>query len=171
LSRSPHLPRNLVPATPDAVFYVCRRMRADEIEQLRAFYSLDDANGKFDADAVAIMLLNKQGPRYTVLQDDGTPAVCFGLEMIVDGVWQPWMAGTAEGWERNWRAITKGCRWVLHGIFNLGARRLEMSAIESRVQTHEWYQRALKMTPEGVKRKFGRNGENVHLFAVLAEDV
>jgi hypothetical protein len=165
------MPPNLVPATPENVFDLCRRMRSDEIAQLRAFYDVDKADGQFDADAVALMLLNKQSPRYAVLQDDGDPAVCFGLEMVAEGVWQPWMVGSQEGWERNWRSITKACRWVLHSLFSAGGRRLEMSAIESRVQTHEWYQRALKMSPEGVKRKFGRNGENVHLFAVLPEDL
>lgn len=164
-------PANLFPARTEDVFHVCRQMRPDEIAQLRAFYACDADDGTFDADAVAVMLLSKPQPRYVVVQDDGKPAVCFGLEMVSEGVWQPWMAGTAEGWERNWRSITKCCRWVLHGLFATGARRMQMSAIASRTGACQWYERGLLMKREGLLRHFGRNGEDIVVFGVVAEDL
>lgn len=164
----PPPPRNLVQATADHVYYLCRRMRPDEVDQLRAFYAVDREDGTFDADAVAAMLMVKQGPRYTVLQADGLPAVSFGMDLVHDGVWQPWMVGTMEGWESNWRSITKACRWVRDALFdNPDNRRLQMSALVSRTGACRWYERGLGMSHEGVMRGFGRNGEDIALYSVL----
>ena len=166
------MPSNLYPARTEDVFHVCRNMRPDEIEQLRAFYPVDDAQGRFDADAVAVMLLSKPAPRYVVVQNDGVPAVCFGLDLITDGVWQPWMAGTLLGWERNWRSITRACRWVLRNLFEQpGTRRMQMSAIASRPGACQWYERGLLMKREGLLRRFGRNGEDIVVYGLVAEDL
>jgi hypothetical protein len=158
----------MVEATADHVFYLCRRMRPDEIEQLRAFYAVDKVDGSFDADAVAVMLLGKRGPRYTIYQPDGFPAVSFGLDLVHDGVWQPWMVGTLEGWESSWRSITRGCRWVRDALFSEPAnRRLQMSALVSRAGACHWYEKGLGMSFEGVMRGYGRNGEDIALYSVL----
>lgn len=163
-------PSCLVPLTPLHVIYLCERMREDEIEQLKAFTHLEDADGNYDPNAAARMFLAKSGPQFTVMGRDGFPAVCGGYDMAADGVWQSWMVGSMDGWEANWRTITKSSRWLMWSLFRTGARRLQTSAIASRCQAHEWYVRGLGMTHEGVQRKAGLNGEDVHHFGILAEE-
>jgi hypothetical protein len=163
-------PSNLIPMKPIHVLYLCERMRPDEIEQLHAFVNIEGADGEYDPDAAAKLFLNKQGPQFTVMGADGFPVVCGGYDMSIDGVWQSWMVGSMEGWEKNWRSITKASRWLMWSLFQNGARRLQTSAIASRCQAHEWYIRGLGMKHEGVQRGAGLNGEDIHLFGILAEE-
>lgn len=158
-------PSNLVETTLEHLVYLCRRMRPDEWDQIRAFYDIDDP------DQVAAMIYAKASAKFTVLHEDGTPAVAGGWDCIAPGVWQAWMVGTLVGWERQWRSITKASRWMMATMFERGiARRMEMQSIASRVCAHQWYIDGLKMRFEGVKYGFGRNGEDVHFFGVLREN-
>jgi hypothetical protein len=98
------------------------------------------------------------------------PAVVGGFTLTNGTVWQSWMVGTQIGWDRGWRSITKAVRWLASAMFQSGATKLETCAIASRCPAHDWYARALKMTAEGVRRKAGLRGEDLHWFGVTREE-
>ena len=59
-------------------------------------------------------------------------------------------------------------RWLADYVFaECGVRRLQVETLASREGACEWYERGLKMRPEGVKPSFGRNGESVACFSRL----
>lgn len=158
-------PSNVVPTTLEHLVYVCRNMRADEAEQLRAFYAEEDCA----PDLIAARLFAKGGPRYTLIIDD-LPAVVGGFDLIHGDVWQTWMVGTGAAWKDGWRSVTKATRWMVGALFETGAVKLETEAVGTRTEAHEWYARAMNMTPEGIKRRHGLRGEDIHSFGVLRED-
>lgn len=156
-------PANVVPLRWQDVFYLCERMREDELEQLDAFFDLDGAE-------IPRFFLSKSGPMYTLVDDDGRPLVCGGWESVADGVMQSWMVGCDDAWTTHWRSITKASRWIMDELLARGVRRLQTNALASREAACEWYQRGLLMKPEGIWRKFGRQGQDVACFARVAED-
>jgi hypothetical protein len=158
-------PINVIPTTLAHLVYLCRNMRADEAEQLRAFYVEADC----EPDILAARLYAQPGPRFTTMID-GLPAVAGGFTLTNGTVWQSWMVGTQIGWDRGWRSITKATRWLASEMFRTGATKLETCAIASRCPAHGWYARALHMTPEGVRRQYGLRGEDIHWFGVTSEE-
>ena len=156
-------PSNLVPMRPQDVFYLCERMRADEQEQMRAFFDLD-------AEQTPLFFLNKTGPRYTLIGDDGMPLACGGWEPVSDGVMQSWMIGCDEAWTTHWRSLTKASRWLMDALLSHGIRRLQTNALASRTGACEWYERGLGMKPEGIWRQYGRQGQDVAAFSRVAGD-
>lgn len=154
-------PSNLVACRNAHLQYLCERMRPDEVEQYLALTQHKD----FDPDLAARVMMNTPGMKFTLVGDDGLPACAGGYEEILPGIWQSWMVGSVEGWGKNWRSITKGSRWLMDGLFQMGARRLQTSALASRTQALEWYERSLGLEREGVMRAFGRNGEDVVLYS------
>lgn len=139
-------PKNLVHCLPVHIAYLAERMRPDEIEQWLAFTGYDTYTPESFCNEVEAM----QGPRFTVLQSDGYPAAAGGFYCVGDGVWQSWMVGTMEGWEKNWRALTKTCRWFIAAMLSpaCGAKKLQTFALASRTHAMEWYARGLQMECE-----------------------
>ncbi len=81
------------------------------------------------------------------------------------------MVGSADGWCRHWRSITRESRKVVKAMFaTMGARRLQIQALASRTAAAEWYERGLGFRREGMLRGYGVNGEDVAMFARLAGD-
>lgn len=156
-------PANVVPLRPQDVFYLCERMRPDEREQMEAFFDLEP-------DAIPLFFLNKGGPKYTLVDERGLPLVCGGWESVGEGVMQSWMVGCPEAWDTHWRSITKASRWIMDALLSHGIWRLQTTALASRTDALEWYERGLKMQPEGIWRRFGRQGQDVACYARVAED-
>lgn len=142
------------------IVYVCERMRPDEIEQWVAFTGTE-----WNPEIAAGVFINKLGPKFTVLGPDNLPAAVGGFEEVLPGVWQSWMAGTPEGWATSWRAITKGCRWLMEALLAGYARRLQTNALAHRVEAIEWYERSLGLVREGVMHALGAGGEDAIMFA------
>lgn len=160
-------PANMVRATPADIILLCQQMREDEREQLAAFFPGFD-NG-FDPDEAARLLIPKtQGVAFTLLDDDSRPVCAGGWETVADGVMQSWMVGSMAGWEKHWRSITKGSRWLMDTLLESGVRRLQTNALASRQDACRWYVDGLKMRPEGIWRGFGRQGQDVAFFSRLA---
>ncbi len=158
-------PSNMVVTKPQDLFWLVDRMRPDEAEQLHAFY---DMQGQAD---VLRFFLNKTGPAFTILDAKGIPVCAGGWESVTDGVMQSWMLGSMEAWDEHWRSITKGARWLMEELlYRRGIRRLQTNALASRAAACDWYVKGLRMEPEGVWRKFGRQGQDVACFARVAEE-
>lgn len=145
--------------------HVCRNMRPDEIEQTLAFGYAD----AYDPDSVASRLFNSPGPKVTLEGGDGLPAVCGGVMEVGPGVVSGWMVGTQEGWCQNWRAITKGTRRFHDALLASGVRRIELVALQSRQEACRWYEKGLKMQAEGVRRMYGKNGEDAVAYARVSQ--
>jgi hypothetical protein len=160
-------PSNLISCKPSHLLYLCDRMRADEREQHEAVVS----GIPFDPDAAAVgMMKLLSGVSFTLVDDDSIPLVAGGWNEVFPGVWQSWMVGTEDAWKKHWRSITKGCRWLMDGLFReAGARRLQTNALASRAQAIEWYERSLGLVHEGTMRGYGINGEDVAMFSRVAE--
>lgn len=153
-------PSNLIPCRNAHLQYLCERMRPDEIEQYIALTQHDT----FNPDLVALTFMNMPGLKFTLIDDDCLPVCAGGYHEVLPGIWQSWMVGTMDGWEKHWRSITKGSRWLMDGLFQMGARRLQTTALASRAHALQWYERSLGMQREGVMRGYGRNGEDVVMY-------
>lgn len=154
-------PKNVVKTTLADLLIICRNMRPDEIEQAQAFFPLDE----WDADRLAAIMYLKEGPKFTLVDDNGNPIIVGGFEPVSEGVMQSWMAGTMEGWEAHWRSITKASRWLMDSLLANGIRRLQTNALASRAEACNWYVKSLKMEPEGIWKGYGRQGQDVAAFA------
>ena len=91
--------------------------------------------------------------------------VSGGVMEVAPGVVSGWMVGTVDGWCANWRSITKGTRRFHDSLFKAGVRRIELVALQSRKDACHWYEKGLKMHREGVRRMYGKNGENAVAYA------
>jgi len=159
------LPSNVVQCRLVHLHYICQRMRDDEINQ----YLVLTARDIYDPDRAAVEFFGLTGLKLTVVDVQGLPVAAGGYHETFPGVWQSWMTGTNDGWEKNWRSITKATRWLMdHLIDKCMARRLQTNALASRTKAIEWYTRSLGLKPEGFQRGYGRNGEDVAMFARLA---
>lgn len=159
-------PANVVPCKNGHLLYLCERMRPDEIEQ---YVALSGAT-QYDPEVAARGFMNIGGLKFTVLGTDFLPVASGGYEEVRPGVWLSWMVGSMDGWSTHWRSMTKGARWLMSGLFEMGARRLETRVLCSRTRAIEWYERSLGLVYEGTARKYGKNGEDVACFARVAED-
>lgn len=158
-------PSNVVLCRPSHLLYLCERIRDDEREQYMALSFTDT----YDAEEAALVFANKGGMKFTVLDSDGFPAAAGGYEEVAPGVWQSWMVGTPDGWRREWRAMTKATRWLIDGLFQMGARRLQTNTLADRADAIRWYEKGLGLTYEGTLRGYGKGGEDVAQFARLRE--
>ena len=161
------VPRGVRRCTLADLWLVCRDMRPDEIEQTLAFNFMD----AYDHEAVALSLANQPGPKITIADGAGHAYLCGGAMEVSPGVFHGWMVGTLEGWQQHGQYITRVSRWFMDHLFtHYGARRLQITALSSRTEACTWYQRGLRMTPEGVKRGYGKHGEDCVEFSRLRTD-
>lgn len=145
------------------VVYVAHRMRPDEIAQYLALTGLT----QYDPELAARAFLSIQGPSFTIVGADDLPACCGGFEQTRPGIWQPWMCGTMDGWERHWRFMTKATRRVMRHLFSQGARRIETYSLASRTEAHEWYARGMQQQCEGVLRQWFTDGQDAMLHSCV----
>jgi hypothetical protein len=153
--------RNVRPATLIDLIHVCRHMRPDEIEQTLAFGYAD----AYDPDDAAVSLYRQPGPKLAVLGRDGMPVMVGGAMEIGPGVYSGWTAGTMEGWQTEWRHITRVTRRFIEELLAGPAHRVQLTALASRARACHWYTKGLKMQAEGVRRAYGRNGEDAIEFS------
>lgn len=137
--------------------------RADERAQWLALTGTE-----WDPDQVAIDHFTRAGIKYALVDEDTNEAIVVGgYSPVGPQVWQSWMIGTPEHWERHWFAITKHTRRVMDGLLKSGARRLQTTALASRERAIHWYTKGLGLQQEGLLRGFGADGEDVAMFARL----
>ena len=154
----------LVRPTMIDILSLCSNARSDEIEQYEALI------GPWNMDDAASAFFTSDGVKFALVNDDDIAVCVGGWDHVIPGVWQSWMVGTDDYWQKYWRSITKYTLRVMEGLFNDGARRLQTGALASRTRACEWYTRGLKMKPEGICRGFGLNGEDMATFARVKEN-
>lgn len=145
-------------------------MREDEIVQ---YLALTDAT-EYDFQVAARGFINMPGVKFSLVAvEEGGPFVyCIGgFSEVKKGVWQSWMAGTDWGWQHRWRTITKASLWLREKLFEEGlARRVQTTALASRTQALEWYEKSLHLKPEGIWAEYGSNGEDVACYSMTRRD-
>lgn len=140
--------------------WVAERMRPDEIEQWEAL-----TGAEYRSDAFAMAMANTAGPQFALVDATGFPFAVGGFDPIRAGVYECWAAGTPEGWERHWRAITLTSARLMRRLFADGAHRIQTTALASRTRAHEWYERGLSMRREGEHPGWFANGATGISFA------
>lgn len=150
--------------------YICERMRPDEVEQYLAITGADEYRPAIAAAAFAANVNN--GISVCHLDEEGKPTCAGGYapDPYMPGVWQSWMCGTPEGWEKHWRTITKATKWGIQQLLDGGARRLETNVLASREHAIQWYEQSLGMKYEGVRREYTADGGDIKLFSITRKD-
>lgn len=157
---------NLIEPTVADIAYLCQRMRADEQDQFCALNNL----AEYDANAAARQLVALPGMAFCLLADDGLPVAAGGFVQVRPGVWQSWMVGTEDGWEKHWRDLTKACKRVMRGLLDSGTcHRIETVALASRTKAGRWYMKSLGETFEGVQRGWFPDGRDAAWYAKVKE--
>lgn len=165
-ARTPKAPTGLRECSLLDLLRLCFDLRGEEVEQYLAVSFADT----YDHERAAIAFYSRPGPKFCI-EVDNRPVCAGGYEEVAPGVWQSWMVGTDASWREHGLAITRASRWVMGRMFDVyGARRLQTNGLAERSLACEWYERGLKMKPEGVWRAFGRNGEDVAAYSILREE-
>lgn len=147
--------------------YIARHMRSDEVQQYLALTGLPE----YVPDVAARALAATPGPQFVLVGPDGLPVLVGGFAPVRNGVYEGWLAGTQEGWDKHWRAMTKVARGLMLDIINNGrAHRVETCALVSRVAAHAWYERGLKMRRDGLLPGYFANGEDGVMFSLTRGD-
>jgi len=154
------------PTTED-IFYVASNMRQDEIDQ---FLSIT-GYGKYDPNDFTASVLDCIGEiKFGLYDNDGTPYCVGGLIQVRAKVWQTWMAGTQEGWDKNWRSITKLSKRAIDDLLKSRlCNRVQCYSLHNRHKAQEWYRRGLGMDFESINHKFFADGQNAACHVKIKE--
>lgn len=159
-----HAPKNLVPAKAWHFLHLAERMRPDE---QRNFLALSGAS-TYDPEVAAAAAIGATGLRFALLHDDGTPIIAGGFEPVRGRCVDAWMMGTLEGWDREYRAISRAVRWVIAEVFAAGTTRIQVVSLADREAALDWYERALGMQCDGKLPRAGAHGEDLVIYSRLA---
>jgi hypothetical protein len=158
------MPARLVPARNVHFQYLADHLRPDE----QAHWCAMSGAAQYDPEVAARGFVNTPGIKLAILGADGLPVVGGGVHRVRGQTYEAWMVGTLDGWASDWRAITRGVRWMVGEQFKAGAQRVQIITLESRSAACAWYERALGMHRESVIEKAGAHGENLVMYAVIA---
>jgi hypothetical protein len=104
------------------------------------------------------------GPMARVVLDGALPVAVFGASAVHPGVWQAWAFSTDE-FPRVVRSLTKAFRRdMLPALKHIGAHRIEVRSLAGSDVVDRWL-RWLGAERECTLRRYGRNGEDFHLYA------
>jgi len=155
-------PTNVVIARNWHFQYLAEHMRPDEIEHWMAVTGAST----YDPDACAAAMIQSPGMKVAIVDGQGVPMIAGGYHETVPGVFEGWAVGSMEGWDSQWRSITKTARWLVGNAFaHLGARRVFITTLASRTCATDWYRRALGMQYEGTARKQGAQGQDMVTYS------
>ena len=146
-----------------ALMFICRGLGASEIDQFEAL-----GFGAFHPDTLACSLWNKDGPKLLVMVD-GMPIACGGYDAVSPGVMQSWMIGTATGWEKYGRTITRETRRFMSRLLNVeGIHRLQTMCLADRAEARRWYE-VIGLTYEATLHAFASDRRDCVLYARIKE--
>lgn len=137
---------------------VASQMREDEIDQYLSFSGVKE----YDPDEFVKMVIAGLGADSFVLYgDDELPYCIGGYVEVRPYVWQTWMMGTQDGWDKHWRTITKESRRTMDELLKSGrAHRIQCYSLSARISAHNWYKRGLGMKFECVAQKLFADGRD-----------
>lgn len=144
----------------DAI-HVAQRMRADDLREVTATRWSDDPL------EMAMEAARLPGIRYCAVHLQHGPVAIGGVALHTPGVGTAWMVGTRDlrtcGLE-----ITRHGKRVMAALLNDGGglHRIECLSADFHHDAHEWLN-AMGFTKEGVRRNYGKNGEDFYMFAKL----
>lgn len=137
-------------------------------DQQRQASALSDGS-PYDPERFALAMACRVGPKWALVQQDGTPVAIGGYDMIRPGVWQDYLIGTVDGWKHYWRSITKHCNQVMAFMLKEEAWRLQCVALADRTMAHKWF-KAVGLEYEGTLRNYGAAGEDCFMFSRVRAD-
>ncbi len=141
--------------------HIARHMRPDEIDQYLALSGMDS----YFPDMAARFLAATPGQVWLMVDETNLPFLVGGLIPIRKGVYEAWLAGTMEGWEKHGFAITRFCRKQVDDLLKTEAHRVHVVSLAGRNHAHEWYERGIGMKREGVLKGYFSNGADAVMFA------
>lgn len=142
--------------------WLARRMRPDEIAQHVAAWG----DSEYDPNVAALRFATLAGPTFCFLGEDGLPVAAGGFLPLRAGVYEAWMVGTLERWESHGRALSRAVRRITDRMLaQPGVHRLQITALASRTQAHEWYERALGYRREAALARYCADGQDAIIFA------
>lgn len=141
--------------------YIASCMRSDEVQQFLAMSGLLE----YVPDVAARAWVMTPGPTFALIDRTNRAVAVAGFCPVRPGVYEAWAAAPMEGWDRYWRAFTKACRRRMDELLARDAHRIQICALASRTQAHDWYVKGLKMTREGLHEKFCADGSDAVMFA------
>lgn len=143
--------------------YITKRMRPDEIAQFLAMSGLST----YDPDLAARAYAMTGGPTFALIDADNRPIILGGFAPKRRGVFEAWLAGSMEAWERHWYRITRECMRQIDTLLTVNAHRVEVCALASRTETHDWYER-IGFKREGTLTGYCADGQDAIMFARTA---
>lgn len=140
--------------------WLARHLRPDEASEFAAM-----TGRPFDPGNAATTYIASTGLKYVLVDRNNLPLAAGCFERVREGVLETWAIGTLEAWDKHWRTITKVCRRQMDGLLASGVHRIQIVAMASRIEAHEWYERGLLMQREGLMKGYCADGSDAVMFA------
>lgn len=145
-----------------ALAYITRNLRARDREEVFACWA--DGPDQLAAQTAA------QGDFQWVAWHKGRPVASIGGRCLWPGVWSVWAFGT-DDWPQVVLSMTRHVRRVMiPTLLETGAHRVECCALATHTDARRWLT-ALGARDEGVRRGYGRDGQDFVTYAWSPEDV
>lgn len=141
--------------------WLAARMRACEIEHFLALSGLHE----FSADAAARAFAMTSGPAFALVGEENLPIMAGGFVPERAGVFEAWLLGTDEAWDRYGHRITRVCNRQITALLAHGAHRIHVLCLPNNTRAHAWYQRGLRMQFEGTLKGYAASGADMLIFA------
>jgi hypothetical protein len=149
--------------TLDDALFVVRRMREADRRCVRALL------GEVTDEVFALSRWQTDGPAWTLVQD-GAPAAIYGLSYGTPGVATAWLVASDAMAGRSWRKVLSHSRIIASNAFSEPSRlhRIQASTLGGWAEAERFALR-LGFQAEGVRRRAGSGGEDIHEFGLIQE--
>lgn len=140
--------------------YIAKRMRPCEREQFLAVSGMRE----YDPDITARALSMARGPTFALVDGKGVPVLLGGFEPKRRGVYEAWLVGTTDGWDKYWRRFTRECGRQVDAMLTMHAHRIEVYALENMVRVHAWYE-TIGFAREATLKGYCADGRDAVMYA------
>lgn len=151
----------IVKLTLSDALYVVGSMREDDRRALRAVV------GPVNDDVAAANRWQTEGPAWTLLDDNVPVAIC-GLSLHTKWSAIAWLICTPRMTGESWRKLMRHARTVLANMAAGGLQRIEAHVMADWPGAIRFAQQ-LGGVLEGTRRKAGRHGEDIQMWAIVKE--
>ena len=130
-------------------------------------YAARAVMGPVSDEIIAMSRYQTDGPAWTML-DEGSPVAIFGLSMHTKWSAVAWLIATPQMNSDSWRKLIRHARTVLGNVGKSPIHRIEAHVLSGWAEA-ERFAKHLGGTHEGTRRKAGRTGEDVQMWAIVKE--